>query len=261
MGSPKISAIKRLFAVSGNQCAYPGCDLPLVEPSGTVTGQIAHIKAASKKGPRYDDSQPEEERHGFNNLILLCGRHHTIIDTEIAEHPDEKLIKIKKQHEQSGPVEIAPYMASIAQTLLSTYQHIVIQNNTGQVAVNSPNAIQTNTLNFKTTKEKVTISPPSGSVSSILDMRSYIEYLISKHQDFQKQHKEKTGDYKYMAIYNAIKREYGRKWQLVPAERFDELVTFLQKKIDNTKIGRIRKSRNQKRYHSFEEHTHKGRKV
>ena len=85
-------------------------------------------------------------------------------------------------------------------------------------------------------------------------MRSYIEYLISKYQDYQKQDKEKTGDYKYMAIYNAIKREYGCKWQLVLADRFDELVRFLYKKIDNTKIGRIRKHRDQKRYHSFDEH-------
>ncbi len=31
MGSPKIATIKRLFAVSNNQCAYPGCEVPLVE--------------------------------------------------------------------------------------------------------------------------------------------------------------------------------------------------------------------------------------
>ena len=255
MGSPKTSTIKRLFAVSGNQCSYPGCEVPLVEPSGTLTGEIAHIKAASENGPRYDDSQSEEERHGFSNLILLCGRHHKIIDTEVAEHPVEKLIKIKKRHEQSGPVEITPYTTFVAQALLKTYQNIVIKNNTGQVAVNSPGAIQTNTLHLKTTKKKVTIAPPGGSVSSVLEMCSYIEYLISKYQDYQKQHKEKSGGYKYMAIYNAIKREYGCKWQLVSAERFDNFVSFLQKKIDNTKVGRIRKSRNQKRYHSFEEHT------
>lgn len=254
MGSPKSSTIKRLFAVSGNQCAFPGCEVPLVEPSGTVTGEIAHIKASSENGPRYDESQSEEERHGFNNLMLLCSRHHTIIDGEIPEHPVEKLIAIKKEHEQSGPVEISQHTASVAQALLNSYQNIIIKNNSGQVAVNSPGAIQTNTLNLKTTKNKVSIAPPAGSVSSELVMCSYVEYLIGKHQEYQKQHQEKEGRYKYIAIYNAIKREYGCKWQLVPALRFDELVLFLQKKIDNTKVGRIRKSRGQKRYHSFEEH-------
>nr|VFK18339.1 MAG: hypothetical protein BECKLPF1236B_GA0070989_11393 [Candidatus Kentron sp. LPFa] len=254
MTSPKTSTIKRLFAVSGNQCAYPGCTAPLVEPTGTVTGKIAHIKAASENGPRFDESQSEEERHGFNNLILLCGRHHTIIDTEVFDHPAETLIEYKKAHEESGTVEITPHTASVAQALLTNYQNIVIQNNTGQVAVNSPGAIQANTLNLKTTKKNVTIAPPDGSVSSVLEMRSYIEYLIAKYQDYQKQDKEKTGNNKYRIIYNAIRREYGCKWQLVPADRFDELVRFLHRRIDNTKIGRIRKHRDQKRHHSFDEH-------
>ncbi len=83
MTSPKLPVIKRLFAVSGNRCAYPDCCLPLVELSGTVTGEIVHIKAAEKNGPRYDINQAEEERYGFNNLLLLCRRHHKIIDSEI----------------------------------------------------------------------------------------------------------------------------------------------------------------------------------
>ena len=58
-----------------------------------MTGEIAHIKAARENGPRYDESQSEEGRHGFNNLILLCGRHHTIIDTEVSDHPAETLIE------------------------------------------------------------------------------------------------------------------------------------------------------------------------
>nr|VFK81114.1 MAG: hypothetical protein BECKSD772D_GA0070982_12263 [Candidatus Kentron sp. SD] len=85
-------------------------------------------------------------------------------------------------------------------------------------------------------------------------MRSYIEYLISKYQDYQKRDKDKTDNNKYRIIYNAIRREYGCKWQLVPADRFDELVLFLHRRIDNTRIGRIRKKRDQKRYHSFDEH-------
>ncbi len=82
MSSPKLSTIKRLYAVSHNHCAFPECKTPLVESSGTVTGEIAHIKAANKGGPRYDSLQTEEQRHEYDNLILLCGRHHKLIDTE-----------------------------------------------------------------------------------------------------------------------------------------------------------------------------------
>ncbi len=251
---PKLSTIKRLFAVSGNQCAFQGCEVPLVENSGTVTGEIAHIKAANKEGPRYDSSQSEEDRHGYENLILLCSRHHTIIDTEFKKYSIEHLYNLKKKHEQAGIIEITPFTTAVSQSLLNNYQNISINNNSGNVAVNSPGAIQAKTVNIKSTKSKVTIAPPEGSIASVLEMRSYIEYLIEKYQDYQKQDTTKEDSYKYIAIYNGIKREFGSKWQLVPATRFSELVEYLTRRIDNTKIGRIRKKRDQKRYHSFAEH-------
>ena len=68
MSSPSVPTIKRLFAVSGNQCAFPRCPLPLVDiSSGKVTGRICHIKAQKSGGPRYDPDQTDEEQHD-----LLC---------------------------------------------------------------------------------------------------------------------------------------------------------------------------------------------
>lgn len=254
MADPKLSTIKRLFASSKNQCAFPRCGLPLVEGSGTVTGEVAHIKAANEKGPRYDSTQSDNERHSYDNLILLCGRHHTIVDSEHEAYPVKFLQSFKKNFEQLGAIEIAPFTAAAAQTLLQNYKNIVIQNNTGQVAVNSPGAVQAKIVNFKTNKTKITIGPPDGSVSHNFEMRSYIEYLIGRYQDYQKQNTAKDSRYKYMAIYSGIKREFDSKWQLMPEARFAELVNYLKRRIDGTKVGRIRKKRDQKRYHSFEEH-------
>ena len=93
-----------------------------------------------------------------------------------------------------------------------------------------------------------------GSIGNTPNMSSYIEYLIGKYQDFQKQHKEKEGRYKYIALYNGIKREFGSKWQVLPEEKFEHLRIYLCRRIDNTKVGRIRKKRGQKNYHSYEEH-------
>lgn len=254
MATPKMAVVKRLFAVSGNQCAFPGCDLPVSESTDTTTGEMAHIKAVSKNGPRYDKDQTEEERHAYANLILLCSRHHSIIDTEVDKYPVATLQSFKKNHEQTGMVEISPSMAKVAKALLQKYQNIVINNNQGQVAVNSPGAIQAETVNLKTTKSKVTFTPPEGSVASNLSMSSYTEYLIAKYKDFQKLDTAKEGKRKYTLIYNAIKREFKCKWQLVPATHFESLVRLLQRRIDNSKIGRIRKSRGQKSYHSYAEH-------
>jgi hypothetical protein len=87
MTGPTVATIKRLFAVSGNRCAFPGCELPLVdEASGNVLGEMCHIRARSPDGPRYDPEQTEEERHGFGNLVLLCPTHHAIVDGDVRGH-------------------------------------------------------------------------------------------------------------------------------------------------------------------------------
>lgn len=254
MKPPTLKTVKRLFAVSGNRCAFPGCESLLVEISGTVTGEIAHIRAASPNGPRYDPAQSNEDRHSFSNLMLLCGRHHTIIDTEVDEYTVSILEKMKREHETKGPIEISPVHGIAAQGLLEKYESVVIINSGGNVAYKSPGAIQAQTVNLKTTKKAVRFNPPSDAIGAVAAMASYIEYLIRKYQDYQKQDTEKEGNRKYTIIYSAIQREYGSKWQTIPVSRFEEVVSFLQRRIDNTKVGRIRKSRGQKRYHSFEEH-------
>jgi hypothetical protein len=77
MSGPTAAIMKALFALSSNQCAFPGCSQPLVDPpSGKVTGRICHVKARSEGGPRYDPGQSDEERHGFGNLLLMCPMHH-----------------------------------------------------------------------------------------------------------------------------------------------------------------------------------------
>lgn len=254
MKSPAQKTVKRLFALSGNCCAFPNCDSPLVEESGTVTGRIAHIKSPSENGPRFDPKQSDRERHSFENLMLLCGRHHTIIDSEVEQYPAALLSEMKRAHEKKGIVEINPGDEAIAQSFIQQYQNVVVTNSGGNVAIGSPGAIQAGTINLKTSKRQVRFSPPAGSVGNDPYMSSYIEYLIGKYKDLQKQDKEKEGTYKYAAIYNAIKREFGSKWQVLPEERFETLCAYLCRRIDNTRVGRIRKKRGQKTYHSYEEH-------
>src|SRR5579859_7967257 len=73
MGKPSVPTQKRLFAVSGNRCAYRNCPQPLVdETTGKVTARICHIKGNKLTSKRHDASQPEEERQAFANLILMC---------------------------------------------------------------------------------------------------------------------------------------------------------------------------------------------
>jgi len=100
MAGPSVATVKRLFAVSGNRCAFPGCALPLVdEASGKVTGRICHIRARSPEGQRYHAGQSEKERHGFANLVLMCPLHHDVIDNDAETYTVEGLLEIKARHE------------------------------------------------------------------------------------------------------------------------------------------------------------------
>lgn len=254
MAAPTLATIKRLFALSGNCCGFPDCTTPLVEESGTVTGEICHIRAASPKGQRFDKAQSESERHGAANLLLLCARHHKIIDSEPEKYSVSVLEAIKHKAEQPGLVEISPLTAKAAGQLLESYLSVTIHSNSGQIAIQSPGAIQAHTVTLKTSKPKVVVAPPQGSIADDNRMLSYAQYLIDRYQQFQKADQQKEDSFKYMAIHNTLKRKFKGGWKLLPTERFDEVAGFLQQRIDNSKLGRINRAKGFSNYHSFAEH-------
>lgn len=143
MKAPTDSTIKKLFAFSNNRCAFPDCTNAIVDRNTlTVTGKVCHIKAKSDLGPRWDKSQTDEERHGFQNLILLCGKHHDIVDdkSQIDKFTVEILAGFKKKHEQTDNNELSQDDAKLARRLIDSYKQIEIDQS--QTIVNSPGAIQ-----------------------------------------------------------------------------------------------------------------------
>lgn len=102
MSGPSLPTIKRLFAVSGNYCAFEGCKNNLVDfVSGKVIGRICHIKAQSPGGPRFDSNQTDQERHSFDNLILLCPIHHDVIDSNPLKYDVGFLLQLKSKLEKA----------------------------------------------------------------------------------------------------------------------------------------------------------------
>ena len=96
------ATLKKLFALSGNQCAFPDCEAPIVDDeSGIVVGEICHIKGKSPKGPRYDRNQSAAERNGYENLLLMCDPHNKIVDHKDTRHkfPVQVLREFKRKHE------------------------------------------------------------------------------------------------------------------------------------------------------------------
>lgn len=148
MKSPTDRDIKRLFALSCNRCAYPNCQTAIVQPSGTITGEICHIKAKSPQWPRYDPKQSDEERHAFANLILLCSIHHKIADSEPKKYTVELLKDFKEIHERNGSIELTQDDVRLVRKLIDSYLQIQATDE-AQVMVNSPAGIQAKQITVK----------------------------------------------------------------------------------------------------------------
>jgi hypothetical protein len=96
--------LRLLYQRSGNRCAFPTCPQILTEPETelddpAVLSEVAHIVARSIDGPRGHDPLPIDERDIYENLILLCEKHHTIVDTQWRTYTVERLRQIKADHE------------------------------------------------------------------------------------------------------------------------------------------------------------------
>ncbi len=102
MGARKYTdkTLKRLFGLSGNICAFPGCDTILVNTNNALDSNICHIEAANEGGERYNDLMSDEERADYPNLILLCRQcHEKTNDTSF--FTVEVLKEMKQKHESA----------------------------------------------------------------------------------------------------------------------------------------------------------------
>ncbi len=113
--------LKLLFGAYGNECAEPRCTNRItVEGTDTsnaaVVGQICHIYAAADNGPRGKPGLTAKERNSFDNLILLCGHHHSIVDQQPETYPAALLIEWKKRQAskfQQGTAEAVQQQAAM----------------------------------------------------------------------------------------------------------------------------------------------------
>lgn len=94
----KPEILRILYARSGNQCAFPGCSHPIFNNDNLFIAQICHIEAVSPNGQRYNSTQTDDQRNSYDNLILMCYRHHKEIDY-VDKYTVESLRQIKKKHE------------------------------------------------------------------------------------------------------------------------------------------------------------------
>lgn len=103
ISGPRQNVKFALFALSGNQCAFPDCDASMFE-EGTIVGEICHIHAQQPGGPRYKNGLIGKELHSIENLVLLCQKHHKIVDENPVQYDAARLKEIKEDHESRAAI-------------------------------------------------------------------------------------------------------------------------------------------------------------
>lgn len=95
------SDLKKLFALSGNKCAFPDCTAAVFNSNRLLISEVCHIEAASPNGPRYNECMTDTERASYENLIVLCHPHHVEIDNDPNTFTVDYLKQLKSTHEEN----------------------------------------------------------------------------------------------------------------------------------------------------------------
>ena len=91
--------IKRLYALSGNQCAFPNCKITLLSSDSEINfSNICHIEAAEPGGQRHNTKSNDDYLRSYENLLLLCANHH-LETNDVVKYTEPILQEMKKNHE------------------------------------------------------------------------------------------------------------------------------------------------------------------
>jgi hypothetical protein len=147
---PSTPTIKRLFALSGNRCAFPNCNATMAL-NDTLVGQICHIRARKPNAARYDPAQTAAERHDYDNLILLCPPHHKVVDDDEESYTVERLRKMKADHEARA----TPVSDNAALQVATSYSTVTAMGQSGGIAANNFSA---DTVTFNTAQSENSVT-------------------------------------------------------------------------------------------------------
>lgn len=249
------TTVKRLYGKSANRCAFAGCEAPIIVGK-TVVGEICHIRASRKKGPRFDPTLSKEERDDFSNLLLLCRTHHKLIDADPSKFTVDLLKEIKQIHEKAGPCEITPEVARDALLLL-----VPKSNRSRSRAAESGSGIAIavgRDLNGSVTinhSPKVTKSHyPENSIGADANLCGYVDYLFGLAIEYWKGVEAMNPGRLGRKIKLAFMPRSSKTRNHLSVDRFNRLVEYIiQDLILPSPVGKKHVRNGTKAYSTFEE--------
>jgi hypothetical protein len=183
--------LKRLFGLSGNECAFSTCKKKLVNQKNALDSNICHIEAASEGGERYNTGMSDKERADYPNLILLCPQHHSETN-DLKIYTVESLKMMKTNHESyilNSKIKTNPSMLKNAINAISNIELTEIK--------------ETEQLNAFDPKVKISYNSIKRNVSLIQEYKVYHKKINTLYDELEKQ-----GSIKKERLLNIIRSIY-----------------------------------------------------
>lgn len=185
---------------------------------------------------------PFEEVHAHNHadMLVLCANCHAkahgggISRDQLykAKRSAKKVIPIRPRPTSLGPQTVT------GQGLIVAGGDIIAG---GDIKVHAPRMVS---------KPRPPIIP--NTVATNPDKVGYLKHLAKRYIEF-KEYEVGKGNMHYPIIYKSYEREIGYSINNTPLNRFADACHYLQRRIGNTKLGRMLKSQGRKLYSTFEE--------
>ncbi|MEY2520545.1 MAG: hypothetical protein QOF24_2304 [Verrucomicrobiota bacterium] len=178
----------------------------------------------------------DRTNNAFDNLILVCATCHTKITAGVIS--ESEVITRKRQLKFEPQTAAAP--------ISNGNSNVIVDRtiNTGTIA---------HTINKFAKGRTPRMHYPQGTIGADAMRKNYIGYLIKRYFDWRKADASygSRRPFSHAVIHTNIEQDFGAKTFFVLVERFDPLAGYLQHKIDNTILGRNKRSRGERNYKSF----------
>lgn len=113
------------------RCSAPSCSTATIGPSNsrksgiTNIGVGAHVTAAAKGGPRYNEELSPQKRAAYGNGIWLCGNHAKLIDDNEDRYPERLLQSWKMNAERNARTRVGRPAETQVPSLLVDHEVVV----------------------------------------------------------------------------------------------------------------------------------------
>lgn len=106
-------------------------------------------------------------------------------------------------------------------------------------------------------RQKRKMEYPRGSIGADLLRRNYIRYLVERYFRYREADAsfgpKAVRRFSYAVLFKNIEAHFKAPTYFIPLERFDDLVDFLQRKIETTILGKRNRARGHRNYETFDE--------